>query len=330
MKLLKLAFLPQQRLGDGVITLVLANNLFKNNFNITMYHDYMQQINDWFDYEIESCPEQNDMEDTLKEFDIVLMDRNVPYVLSKTKEEQVALSRKYIFFSVGKMDSDFIYDHTEQLVQKIGNEHRVLFESIAKACQKIKYNKHDSMVDNMVKYCQQTLHLKHVNNQTGIHLPPQDQYRKHTNRVVISPTSSLEKKNCGVEKFIAIARQLKIKGYEPVFAVAMNEREEWEPIVNNKFSLREFASIKIYAEYLYESVGFIGNDSGGGHVASMMRVPVLTLVSSSKKLKFRWRPGWGNNVVVAPKFSIKFRGKRYWHSFLSVKKVIQEFEKLIS
>ena len=110
----------------------------------------------------------------------------------------------------------------------------------------------------------------------------------------------------------------------------MNEKLEWEAIINNEFVLPKFDSIKIYAEYLYESQCFIGNDSGGGHIASMVGLPVLTLVTSPRKIKFRWRPGWGKNIVVAPFFTFKFKGKRFWHPFLSVKKVFQACEKLLS
>lgn len=329
MNQLKIAFLPQQRLGDGIIALVLANNLYQNNYAITVFHGFIQQIDNWFDYDIEAYPEHNKLEEKIKDFDIVLMDRSIPFVLSKTEKQQEELSKKYIFFAVGRIQENFIHEHTERLIKRLGNERRSMLEHIANASRMIKFAKKDSMIDNMFKYCQETLQLQQVSKQTGIKIPTHIQYGKYNRRVVISPTSSLEKKNWGAEKFILLARLLKEKGYEPIFAVAMNERKEWQLIINNEFDLPEFNTIKIYAEYLYQSLGFIGNDSGGGHVASLMGVPVLTIVTSPKKLNFRWRPGWGENAVVAPRFTFKFRGKRYWHQFLSAKKVYREFEQLI-
>lgn len=329
MQQLKIAFIPQQRLGDGVIALVMANNLHQNNYSVTMFHGYIQQINNWFDYDVKAYPEHSEFEEKIKAFDIVLMDRSIPYILSKTEKQQEELSKKYIFFAVGRIQTNFIHDHTKRLIKRLGNDRRFLFEHIARASRMIKFDKKDSMVDNMMKYCQEILHLKQVSEQTGIKIPTCIQFGKYNKRVVISPTSSLEKKNWGAKKFMLLARLLKEKGYVPVFAVAMNERKEWQSIINNEFDLPEFNTIKIYAEYLYESLGFIGNDSGGGHVASLMGVPVLTIVTSRKKLNFRWRPGWGGNAIVAPEFTFKFMGRHYWHSFLSTKKVYREFEQLV-
>lgn len=329
MKSLKIAIIPLQRLGDGVISLVLANNLQKNNYSVTMLHDFMYQINDWFEFAIKAYPEHEQLEQILEEYDIVLMDMCIPFVLSESEEQQERLSKKYIFYAVGRLNELFIYDHTERLVTRLGDESQPLFESIAQGCRTIKYDKNDSMVDNMKHYCQKTLKLNQISDKTGIKIPVDLEFKKYNKRVVIAPTSSLEKKNWGSKKFIFLARFLKTKGYEPVFAVSINERPQWEQILNNEFDLPEFNSIKNYAEYLFESLGFIGNDSGGGHVASLMGVPVLTIVTSTRKLNFKWRPGWGNNAVVAPGFTFKFRGKRHWQHFLSVKKVFNQFKQLI-
>ncbi len=330
MKLLKVAIIPLQRLGDGAISLVIANNLHQNNFSVTLFHGFMCSMNNWFDFDIKPYPSHDKMENVLDEYDIVLMDMCTPYVLSKKEKQQKQLSKKYIFYAVGYLKEAFIFDHTERLVNSLGEELLPLFISIAKGCRTIKYDKSDSMVDNMKHYCQETLKLNQSSSETGIKIPNYLERNKYNKRVVIAPTSSLEKKNWGSKKFILLARLLKDNGYEPVFAVAMNERAEWDAILNNEFVLPEFNDIKKYAEFLYESLGFIGNDSGGGHIASLMGLPVLTIVTSPKKLQFRWRPGWGDNAAVAPNFTFKIMGTRHWRAFLSVKKVLNQFQQLIA
>ncbi|MCW8929205.1 MAG: hypothetical protein OQL19_03075 [Gammaproteobacteria bacterium] len=329
MRELKIAIVPLQRLGDGVISLVLANNLHQNNYSVTLIHGFMHQINHWFEFDIKPYPNNDELENILENFDIVLMDMCTPLVLSKSEEQQKIISKKYIFYAVGNLNECFINDHSERLTSRLGKEFQPLFASIAQGCRTIKFDKDDSMVDNMKHYCQKTLKLNYVSHRTGIKIPTDIKFQKNNKRVVIAPTSSLEKKNWGRNKFILLARLFKVKGYKPIFAVSMSERQEWEKILNNEFELPEFKSIQLYAEYLYESLGFIGNDSGGGHVASLMGVPVLTIVSSSKKINFRWRPGWGENAVVAPSFTFKFKGHRYWHHFLTIRKVFNQFSYLI-
>ena len=325
---LKIALIPLQRLGDGVISLVMANNLNNNDYIVTLFHDFMHDLDDWFDFTVKEYPEHEKMEVILDSYDIVMMDMCIPYVLSKSVAEQELLSKKYIFYAVGRMQDEFIHDHSQRLIARLGNTAQPLIKHIAKGCRTIKYDRNDSMVDNMTHYCQRTLHLKQVSNKTGIKIPDYLQVRKFNKRVIIAPTSSLEKKNWGEKKFILLARLLKQKGYHPVFAVSNNEWPQWHKIINGEFDLPKFDKIKFFAEYLYESLAFIGNDSGGGHVASLMGIPVLTIVTSPRKLNFKWRPGWGTNVIVAPRFTFKFMGKRHWHPFLSVQKVFNQFEEL--
>lgn len=325
---LKIALVPLQGLGDGVISLILANNLNNNHYSVTLFHGFMHDLNDWFDFIIKDYPPHEQLEAILDSYDMVLMDMCIPYTLSKSASEQELLSKKYIFYAVGCMQDEFIHDHSQRLIARLGENARPLIKHIAKGCRTIKYDNNDSMVDNMTHYCQRTLQLEQVSNESGIKIPELLQLGKFNKRVVIAPTSSLEKKNWGEKKFILLARLLKQQGYHPVFAVSVGEWPQWHQIIKEEFDLPKFNSIEIFARYLYESLGFIGNDSGGGHVASLVGIPVLTIVTSPRKLNFKWRPGWGSNAVVAPRFTFKIMGRRYWRPFLSVQKVINLFQKL--
>jgi len=328
MQKLTIALVPLQRLGDGVISSILANNLNKINYSVTMFHGFMHDLNHWFDFNINDYPSHEQLEAILDGYDIVMMDMCIPYVLSKSVAEQELLSKKYIFYAVGRMQDEFSHDHTERLITRLGENVRPLVKPFAQACRTIKYDRSNSMVDNMTHYCQRTLQLEQVSNDRGMQIPENLHFRKYDKRVIISPTSSLEKKNWGAKKFILLARLLKQYGYHPVFAVSVGEWQEWHQIINEEFDLPKFETIKFFAEYLYESLCLIGNDSGGGHMASLMGVPVLTIVTSPRKLNFKWRPGWGNNAVIAPSFTFKIMGKRHWHPFLSVQKVFNKFKQL--
>jgi ADP-heptose:LPS heptosyltransferase len=82
---------------------------------------------------------------------------------------------------------------------------------------------------------------------------------------------------------MSLARKIRADGYDVVFSCAPNERPYWVEKLNNNFELPEFKSINLFAEYLYESALLIGNDSGAGHLASAMGIPVVTLVTGPKK-----------------------------------------------
>ena len=329
MKEIDLAIVPLQRLGDGIISLVLANNLQKNKFNVTLYHDFLTDINDWFAFNILPYPASEQFESIMDKHHIVLMDMCNPYVLSKSEETQEALSKKYIFYAVGELKTTFKHDHTQRLLNKLGKDYAQKIRHFKNASRTIKYGKENSMVDNMKQYCEDTLALSNVSSEAGLNVSDNLVKKKYKNRVVLAPTSSQIKKNWDPKRFILLARLLKHKGYQPVISLSMSERSEWLGIINSEFEIPEFRTIRCFSEYLYESGAFIGNDSGGGHLASLLGIPVLTIVNSPRKRTFRWRPGWGRKQVVTPIASVSIFKKRYWREFLPVRHVYRNFKKLI-
>ena len=184
MSQLKIALIPLQGLGDGIISLIMANNLHQNNYSVTMLHGLMHQINDWFEFDIKAYPDHDELASILERYDLVLMDMCIPYVLSKSEKQQEVLSRKYIFYAVGCMKDIFSHDHTERLVSRLGEDSLPLFKSIANGCRTIKYDRHNSMVDNMTSYCQKTLQLKQVSNHLYIKIPLTLQFKKFNKSVV--------------------------------------------------------------------------------------------------------------------------------------------------
>ncbi|MCI5138069.1 MAG: lipopolysaccharide heptosyltransferase family protein, partial [Candidatus Electrothrix sp. AR1] len=81
--------------------------------------------------------------------------------------------------------------------------------------------------------------------------------------------------------------------------------------------------------FLYESGFFIGNDSGGGHLASCLDIPVLSIHGRKGKSRV-WRPGWGQVEVVTPLINVIGGSLRqhFWKYFLSVSAVERGFERL--
>ena len=49
--LLNIAIIPNPLLGDGIIALILANNLFKNHFKVTIFQDFLISFQTWLPFD---------------------------------------------------------------------------------------------------------------------------------------------------------------------------------------------------------------------------------------------------------------------------------------
>jgi heptosyltransferase-3 len=128
-----------------------------------------------------------------------------------------------------------------------------------------------------------------------------------------------------------LAARLSAKGFEPVFIMSTPERQAWQAVIGEAFPLHTFAGVDQCATFLYESGFFIGNDSGGGHLASCLDIPVLSIHGRKGKSRI-WRPGWGQVEVVSPLINVVGGSLRQWlwKYFLSVGAVERGFDRLVS
>ncbi len=165
-------------------------------------------------------------------------------------------------------------------------------------------------------------------NHTDLVIPSNYLHRKYSKRVVIHPTSGAERRNWPAEKYLKLAQKLREEGFDPVFMMSPAEAQTWTR--GEDFPLAVFPHLTETAAYMYESGSFIGNDSGLGHMASLIRLPTLSLFARDSYARV-WRPGWGTGIVVTP--TIKLPGARlkdkYWKSLLSVRKVLKGFRELV-
>jgi len=152
--------------------------------------------------------------------------------------------------------------------------------------------------------------------------PPQNLTRnKYPKRIAIHPTSREEWRSWPREKFEKLAKKLCEKGYDPQFV--MSEKERWSEEVPL------FSSLSETAQFLFESGGFAGNDSGLGHLASALGLPTVTLSNRREHISL-WRPSFSENRVVVPSalFPKGYREKQ-WKNLLSVKNIYNNIEKLL-
>lgn len=184
-------------------------------------------------------------------------------------------------------------------------------------------------VQNMTTFTKDFFQLSSPTIETGIQAPSSLRWRQHVKRVVIHPTSAEESKNWPVEKFNKLAQQLAHQQFEVVFIMSEAELDAWAPKIDNQFSAIGFPTLDECAAFIYESAFFVGNDSGGGHLAACLHVPTLSIHGRKGKSRV-WRPDWGTVEVISPAFNLVGSRLRQacWKHFLTVGRVQCAFEKL--
>ena len=184
---------------------------------------------------------------------------------------------------------------------------------------------------NIERLCVQLFEGSFAVTKTNGIMPPESlTYRRNAQRVCIHPTSAELSKNWLPDRFLALAARLEQRGFVPVFIMSEAEQSSWQPVIGSSYGLHGFATIADCAAFIYESGYFIGNDSGGGHLASCLDIPTLSIHGRKGKAR-DWRPAWGRVEVVWPRINLIGGNLRqqYWKYFLSVGAVERAFDRLL-
>lgn len=301
MKNSKAAVISCLGLGDGLLALVLSNNLAKNGCSVTTFHPFLSQLQPWFPHlPIASFPYEK-IDDFVADHEIFF------FIYDKKMDPVIDLCQKikprstYVLNPVATPNCDYPYW-----------EHG-------------RFNGRIPFSDNLMRFCQDVLRLEHVTKENGIKIP--ESFSRVANRVIIHPTSSRPSKNWPKVKFLQLAEKLENDGFETAWILTKEERAEWSAV-----NAPEFSNLSDMVDLVSKSGFMIGNDSGIGHLASALGLPTLTICRHSMVANF-WRPSWARNeVVLPPKWIPNLKGIRlrdkHWQKFISADKVYQSFLKL--
>ena len=287
-------------MGDGLIALVLSNNLHLNGSAVTTFHPFLSGLQPWFPHlPIQAFPSL----DQLKEFDrfyIILektswMQEVLRYCLQNCREQTTVLN------PIATPNCDYPY------------------------WEEGRFNGTRPFVENLYTYCKEILKFTVVTKSNGICIPETVMASKFKERVVIHPSSSREGKNWTKEKYIELSKRLKAKGYIPSLILTEQEREGWDL---EGLEAPLFQELSELASYVAESGAMIGNDSGIGHLASCLGLPTLTICRSRQAAQF-WRPAWAKGEVITPApwipnlKALRLRDQ-YWKKWISVSQVLKK------
>jgi heptosyltransferase-3 len=297
-------------MGDGLIALVLSNNLHLNGRAVTTFHPFLDSLQAWFPHlPIRRFPRIEELEADLKQFDRFF----IIYEKSPWMQSVLAHSQKH-------------FPNQTTILNPIATPRRDYLH-----WEKGRFDGNRAFVENLYTFCKDILKFAVVTKSNGIcnleGVCPQ-LYKK---RVVIHPCSSREGKNWPRKKFLKLACRLKELGYIPSLLLTKEERRGWDL---NEVDAPLFLDMSALTSFISESGYMIGNDSGIGHLASCLGLPTLTICRSLQTSKF-WRPAWARAEVITPSAwvpnlkGLRWRDK-HWKRWITVNSVLNRFNQLVN
>jgi heptosyltransferase III len=329
----RVAVVSFDSLGDSLLYILLAQNLQRNNFEVTYFGVFGYQLAEWIPHlRFLPYPDFNAMDEALAPYDLVLISPPREY-RNNMNADQAFLQhlKQHYLLMCQKVPSSWSYDHTVRLKQSLYPD---LFESIkdlAQASGSIRFKEFngESVVDILLTYLQEEMKLSYVIRNVPLTPPPHLIYKRFEKRIIVSPDSAgPEDKNWGKQQFLSLCATLKSKGYAPKIVVSPSNHQEWKLLSKGEYDTPLFEDIGKLAAYMYESAAVVANDSGNGHLASFLGIPVVTIYKK-RNPKFHWRPDWSVGKVVCPKMVVKFFGIRVWRPFVTNKMILNALARVI-
>ncbi len=298
----KAVIVPTKTIGDALILMILANHLKKENFQVTIMHDLIIDLKNWFPnyYFKKYCDNFTDYDHIIFQHD----NTKLQYINDlKQKNKNKKFCVLYFSYKESKHgplgEFDIALSNDKPIVQSLAISFQKLFN------------------------------LSQINLDTGIVIPKNLRFKKHSNQILIHP-SSTDKNKCWTQnKFVKLSKKLKNLGFHPVICVAPYERNDWLFVQSMNIDLPLFNTLEDFATYLYESAYLIGNDSFAAHLASLLNIDHIVIAGNKKLLKL-WQGGWKKTNLIFPASWIPnfkhFRlREKHFQNFISVNKVLKVF-----
>lgn len=326
----RIALVAFSSLGDGLLYLMMAENLRLNGYKLTYYGDIGHQLRHWLpQLDIRPYPPRDDLDAALADYDLAIV--SPPQYLRDRMDDRLldALRRKWLLVCQ-RAPASWRHDLTATLAASRPPEIVAELAGLLDGGGPIRFRKFadESVVDITLAYLRERMHLASLTRQVALTPPAGLAHRRHRRRIVVSPDSAWpRRKDWPPQAFLRLCRALRARGDEPVIVVAPANHARWAHMPGNDFPTPVFPGIDALAAYIYESGALIANDSGNGHLASFLGVPVVTIYRK-RNPKFHWRPDWGPGRVVCPSLTLPWFGERVWKPFVGVSAVLAALDEL--
>lgn len=145
-------------------------------------------------------------------------------------------------------------------------------------------------------------------------------------RVLIFPTTPNPKKNYHLAGFRRLYNRLVKENWKVEIVCMPHEVSVIEKAFDRQ-AILTFPDLRALILHVLQSRAVISNDSGGGHLASMLGLPTFTI--TKKRENFVWRPGFNSQgQVISPVFTFKWFSGRVWRPFIPQRKIVRALAQL--
>jgi hypothetical protein len=148
---------------------------------------------------------------------------------------------------------------------------------------------------------------------------------KRNRRVLIFPTTPNPSKNYSLKGFARLAFRLESAGWQVDVICMQHEVPQVAAMLGASRTI-SFPSLRELILHMMQSHAVISNDSGGGHLGSMLGLATYTI--TKKSADFVWRPGFNqDNQVLGPVMTFKWFSGRIWRPFIPLDRIVSSLGK---
>lgn len=327
-----IALVAYDSLGDGLIYLMMAENLRLNGFDVTYFGGRISGLAGWFpQLSIKPYPDGPITGWQLDTFDLALCSPPSFIRQTSTSAELRKLAERYVLVCLGRRFSEsWRVDHRQRIEMALPPEKSQRLRRLAASSGNIRRRRSSSssVVQATVDFMKDTMGLERISSGVTPHVPPGMVHRRYRARVVLCPDSAEPtRKDWTPSRILDLAARLKSKGLDPKIVASPENIAMWRDLSMGLCESPALDSVEALAGYLYESGVVVASDSGSGHLASFLGVPTVTIYRR-KNRRFAWRPGWAPGVVVCPILTLSIGKMHIWRPFISTAQVLRAVDSL--
>ncbi len=315
------AIIPYPALGDTTIYLRLAQALFSAGSSVTVFSDALSPAADLFDWIAVRPLTPCQIDEIASGHDLIIGDIKVKEILAyNSSTGGLAKIPNFVAVTIKAFpDLPQPLPIPEWAAAQLGRSPHQSF------CPGQQFG--STMVEWVDRYAWETLGIPAAEAPPPVKTPDnwkpdQDSCR----RVLIFPTTLKPSKDYSTRGFKRLSALLEKDGWKVEIVCMPHETVELTRIFGRQ-RIQTFQSLRSLVLHILQSKAVISNDSGGGHLASMLGVPTFTI--TKKREDFVWRPGFSDKgQVISPVFTVKWFTGRIWRPFIPLQRIVKALSQL--
>lgn len=316
----RIAIIPFPAVGDNTIYLRLAQTLSDAGARVSFYSDLFAPLADMLPWLHANTLAGHSLDELCDTHDLVIADVLTRQIATWPRLIEHPSNVTNLLATTAKhLPANFVAPPAPSLISWHGSAplHRPICPVRDRGA---------SMVEWMDRYALEIFGLPPPKAPPQL-APPSDWIpdAERNRRILIFPTTPNPSKNYSLKGFARLASRLESAGWRVDVVCMPNEIPQVAATLGVARTL-SFPSLRELILHIMQSHAVISNDSGGGHLGSMLGLATYTI--TKKSADFVWRPGFNrDNQVVGPVMTFKWFGGRVWRPFIPLDRIVSALGK---